>query len=56
MSLVIIPQIVEVNGIMMIGHCTASIIAYYHTSNMAAVFFNGTLEEPQIASLRHPGI
>ena len=46
MYLVLIAHIVEVkrhSKIMMIGHCTASIIAHYHISNMAAIFSDCTL-------------
>ena len=41
LSLVVISQIVEVHSkIMMIGHCTASIIAHYHAANMVAIFLD----------------
>ena len=33
--------------IMIIGHYTASIIAYHHTPKMAAVFLDCTIGEPQ---------
>ena len=58
-SLVVIPQIVmdiSHSKIMMIGYYVASIIAHYHTSNMAAVFLYCTLGEPQTASLSDPDV
>ena len=50
MSQVIIPQMVEVNlhsEMMMIGHYAASITTHYHASNMATVFSDYALSEPQ---------
>ena len=58
----IVPQIVEEqmfkrhNEIMIIGHYVAPIIAHYHVSNMAAIFSDCTLDEPQTDSLCHPDI
>ena len=57
MSLVIRPQIVEVNWhskITMINRYTVSIIAHYHTSNMAAIFSDYTIWEPQTLSFSGP--
>ena len=42
--------------IMIVGHYTASIIGNYHTSNMAAIFFDCMFGYPQGPSLNHPNI
>ena len=39
-----------------IEHFTASIIAHYHTSSLAAIFLDCTLGEPHSVSLSHPYI
>ena len=54
MSLVVIPQRVKAklhSKIMVIGHCTASIIAHYDASNMAAILWIACLE-----NFKHPHI
>ena len=59
MFLIELPQIVETNNhskIMMIGHCTASRITHYYASNVAAIFVDFTLREPQTPSLSHPDV